>query len=205
MRGKAEELQEKVDAGLSKLISSKPNRRYTHAMYHHAWALLKHCMQHKAGYSLYCFPSAGAAFAERSDGCHCPHTAVERVLGVSFDLSKYGTDINPVVTDFLAELLHDHVPTAAEAATLSEMQKLGRATCFTSPLDRLKGAGIRSMATYRDAAFIGCRNDILPKFLTRNSDTNTLTPDLTNGDDRPDRRRPGGRAAGRPTDRYPYR
>eukprot|EP00873_Tetraselmis_striata_P016257 jgi/Tetstr1/436521/TSEL_025347.t1 len=33
--------------------------------------------------------------------------AVERVLRVSFDSSTYGTDTNPVVTDFLAELLHD--------------------------------------------------------------------------------------------------
>eukprot|EP00873_Tetraselmis_striata_P016258 jgi/Tetstr1/436522/TSEL_025348.t1 len=41
---------------------------------------------------------------------------------------------------------------------------------------RLKGADIRRMATARDAAFLGCVNDILPRFLTRNSDTNTPTP-----------------------------
>eukprot|EP00873_Tetraselmis_striata_P010775 jgi/Tetstr1/431039/TSEL_020757.t1 len=40
---------------------------------------------------------------------------------------------------------------------------------------RLKGAGIRRMAAVRDAAFIGCMNDILPRFLTRNSGTNTPT------------------------------
>eukprot|EP00873_Tetraselmis_striata_P018988 jgi/Tetstr1/439252/TSEL_027694.t1 len=45
--------------------------------------------------------------------------AVERLLGVSFDPSKYGTDTNTVVTDFLAELLHDPDPMAAEVATLS--------------------------------------------------------------------------------------
>eukprot|EP00873_Tetraselmis_striata_P018658 jgi/Tetstr1/438922/TSEL_027430.t1 len=39
--------------------------------------------------------------------------AVERVLGVSFDPSTYNTDANPVVTDFLAELLHDPDPMAA--------------------------------------------------------------------------------------------
>eukprot|EP00873_Tetraselmis_striata_P004202 jgi/Tetstr1/424466/TSEL_014995.t1 len=38
------------------------------------------------------------------------------------------------------------------------------------------GAGIRRMATVRDAAFIGCMNAILPRFLTRNSATNTPTP-----------------------------
>eukprot|EP00873_Tetraselmis_striata_P021135 jgi/Tetstr1/441399/TSEL_029646.t1 len=32
------------------------------------------------------------------------------------------------------------------------------------------------MATIRDAAFIGCMNAILPRFLTRNSGTNTPTP-----------------------------
>eukprot|EP00873_Tetraselmis_striata_P036645 jgi/Tetstr1/456909/TSEL_043579.t1 len=32
------------------------------------------------------------------------------------------------------------------------------------------------MATVRDAAFIGCMNAILPRFLTTNSGTNTLTP-----------------------------
>eukprot|EP00873_Tetraselmis_striata_P037436 jgi/Tetstr1/457700/TSEL_044247.t1 len=31
------------------------------------------------------------------------------------------------------------------------------------------------MATVRDAAFIGCMNAILPRFLTRNSGTNTPT------------------------------
>eukprot|EP00873_Tetraselmis_striata_P033622 jgi/Tetstr1/453886/TSEL_040806.t1 len=43
---------------------------------------------------------------------------------------------------------------------------------------RLKGAGIRRMATVRDAAFIdGMLNVILPRFLTSNSDTtNTPTP-----------------------------
>eukprot|EP00873_Tetraselmis_striata_P011584 jgi/Tetstr1/431848/TSEL_021339.t1 len=52
MRGKAEELREEVDASLSKLLSAKPSRRYTHAMNHHAWAMLKHCMPHRAGYWL---------------------------------------------------------------------------------------------------------------------------------------------------------
>eukprot|EP00873_Tetraselmis_striata_P022139 jgi/Tetstr1/442403/TSEL_030529.t1 len=47
-------------------------------------------------------------------------TAVERVLGFSFDPSTYGTDTNPVVTDFLAELLMDPDRMAAHAATLSE-------------------------------------------------------------------------------------
>eukprot|EP00873_Tetraselmis_striata_P045786 jgi/Tetstr1/466050/TSEL_010637.t1 len=45
-------------------------------------------------------------------------TAVERVLGVFFDPSTYGTDTNPVVTDFLAELLHDPDPMLAEALSL---------------------------------------------------------------------------------------
>eukprot|EP00873_Tetraselmis_striata_P014975 jgi/Tetstr1/435239/TSEL_024158.t1 len=38
-----------------------------------------------------------------------------------------------------------------------------------------RGAGIRRMATVCDAGFIGCMNDILPRFLPRNSDTNTPT------------------------------
>eukprot|EP00873_Tetraselmis_striata_P006649 jgi/Tetstr1/426913/TSEL_017126.t1 len=46
--------------------------------------------------------------------------AVKRVLGVSFDLSAYGTGANPMVTDFLAVPLHYLESTAAEAATFSE-------------------------------------------------------------------------------------
>eukprot|EP00873_Tetraselmis_striata_P012476 jgi/Tetstr1/432740/TSEL_022106.t1 len=52
------------------------------------------------------------AFAEAVDATIL--AAVERALGVSFDPSTYGTDTNPVVTDFLAELLHDPDPMAAE-------------------------------------------------------------------------------------------
>eukprot|EP00873_Tetraselmis_striata_P006851 jgi/Tetstr1/427115/TSEL_017318.t1 len=173
MRGKAEELREEVDASLSKLLSVKPSRRYTHALHHHAWALLKHCMQHKAGYWLRnCLPSEVEAFAEAVDATIL--AAVERVLGVSFDPSTYGTDTNPVVTDFLAELLHDPDPMAAEVATLSE-DAVARARSRLHLPTRLKGAGIRRMATVRDAAFIGCMNAIL-RFLTRNSGTNTPTP-----------------------------
>eukprot|EP00873_Tetraselmis_striata_P026824 jgi/Tetstr1/447088/TSEL_034526.t1 len=174
MRGKAEELREEVDASLSKLLSAKPNRRYTHALHHHAWALLKHCMQHKAGYWLRnCLPSEVEAFAEAVDATIL--AAVERVLGVCFDPSTYGTDTNPVVTDFLAELLHDPDPMAAEVATWSE-DAVARARSRLHLPTRLKGAGIRRMATVRDAAFIGCMNAILPRFLTRNSGTNTPTP-----------------------------
>eukprot|EP00873_Tetraselmis_striata_P009766 jgi/Tetstr1/430030/TSEL_019891.t1 len=174
MRGKAEELREEVDASLSKLLSAKPSRRYTHALHHHAWALLKHCMQHKAGYWLRnCFPSEVEAFAEAVDATIL--AAVERLLGVSFDPSKYGTDTNPVVTDFLAELLHDPDPMAAEVDTLSE-DAVARARSMLHLPTRLKGAGIRRMGTVRDAAFIGCMNAILPRFLTRNSGTNTPIP-----------------------------
>eukprot|EP00873_Tetraselmis_striata_P003206 jgi/Tetstr1/423470/TSEL_014151.t1 len=113
MRGEAEELRDEVDASMSKLLSSKPSRRYTHALHHHAWALLKHCMQHMAGYWLRnCLPSEVEAFAEAVDAT--VHAAVERVLGVSFDPSTYGTDTNPVVPDLSAELLHDPDPMAAE-------------------------------------------------------------------------------------------
>eukprot|EP00873_Tetraselmis_striata_P028694 jgi/Tetstr1/448958/TSEL_036183.t1 len=174
MRCKAEELREEVDASLSKLLSAKPSRRYTHALHHHAWALLKHCMQHKAGYWLRnCLPSEVEAFAEAVDATIL--AAVERVLGVSFDPSTYGTDTNPVVTDFLAELLHDPDPMAAEVATLSE-DAVAMARSRLHLPTRLKGAGIRRMATVRDAAFVGCMNAILPRFLTRNSGTNTPTP-----------------------------
>eukprot|EP00873_Tetraselmis_striata_P009911 jgi/Tetstr1/430175/TSEL_020006.t1 len=174
IRGKAEELREEVDASLSKLLSAKPSRRYTHALHHHAWALLKHCMQHKAGYWLRnCLPSEVEAFAEAVDATIL--AAVERVLGVSFDPSTYGTDTNPVVTDFLAELLHDPDPKAAEVATLSE-DAVARARSRLHLPTRLKGAGIRRMATVRDAAFIGCMNAILPRFLTRNSGTNHCMP-----------------------------
>eukprot|EP00873_Tetraselmis_striata_P039930 jgi/Tetstr1/460194/TSEL_005509.t1 len=173
MRGKAEELREEVDASLSKLLSAKPSRQYTHALHHHAWALLKHCMQHKAGYWLRnCLPSEVEAFAEAVDVTIL--AAVERLLGVSFDPSTYGTDTNPVVTDFLAELLHDPDPMAAEVATLSE-DAVARARSRLHLPTRLKGAGIRRMATVRDAAFVGCMNAILPRFLTRNSGTNTPT------------------------------
>eukprot|EP00873_Tetraselmis_striata_P033042 jgi/Tetstr1/453306/TSEL_040298.t1 len=94
-------------------------RRDPFALHHNALALLKHCMQHKAGYRLRnCLPSEVEAFAEAVDA-NVP-AAVERVLGVSFDPSTYGTGTNPVVTDFLAELLHDSDPMAAKAATFSE-------------------------------------------------------------------------------------
>eukprot|EP00873_Tetraselmis_striata_P014040 jgi/Tetstr1/434304/TSEL_023410.t1 len=173
MRGKAEELREEVDASLSKLLSAKPIRRYTHALHHHACAVLKHCMQHKAGCWLRnCLPSEVEAFVEAVDAAVL--TAVERVLGVSFDPSTYITDTNPVVADTLAELLHDPDPMVAEAATLSE-DALARARSMLHLPTRLKGASIRRMATVRDDAFIGCMNDILPRFLTRNSDTNTPT------------------------------
>eukprot|EP00873_Tetraselmis_striata_P005712 jgi/Tetstr1/425976/TSEL_016326.t1 len=112
MRGKAEELREEVDASLSKLLSAKPSRRYTHA-----WALLKHCMQHKAGYWLRnCLQSEVEAFAEGVDATIL--AAVERVLGVSFDPSTYDTATNPVVTGFLAELLHDPDPMAVELGSV---------------------------------------------------------------------------------------
>eukprot|EP00873_Tetraselmis_striata_P041733 jgi/Tetstr1/461997/TSEL_007068.t1 len=64
---------------------------------------------------------------------------------------------------------------AAEVATLSE-DAVARARSRLHLPTRLKGAGIRRMATVRDAAFIGCMNAILPRFLTRNSGTNTPTP-----------------------------
>eukprot|EP00873_Tetraselmis_striata_P027240 jgi/Tetstr1/447504/TSEL_034885.t1 len=164
MRGKAEELREEVDASLSKLMSAKPSRRYTHALHHHAWALLKHCMQHKAGYWLRnCLPSEVEAFAEAVDATIL--AAVERVLGVSFDPSTYGTDTNPVVTDFLAEFLQEPDPMAAEVATLREDAMAWARSRLHLPT-RLKGAGIRRMATVRDAAFIDCMNAILPSMTT---------------------------------------
>eukprot|EP00873_Tetraselmis_striata_P019020 jgi/Tetstr1/439284/TSEL_027725.t1 len=93
--------------------------------------------------------------SRRSSGC---------CLGVSIDPSTYGTGTNPVVIDFLAELLHDPDPKAAEAATLSE-DAVARARNNKLHLPtRLKGTGIRSMATARDAACIGRMNDILPSY-----------------------------------------
>eukprot|EP00873_Tetraselmis_striata_P027653 jgi/Tetstr1/447917/TSEL_035225.t1 len=61
-------------------------------------------------------PSEVEAFAEAVDATVL--AAVERVLGVSFDPSTYGTDSNPVVTDFLSELLHDPDPMAAELGSV---------------------------------------------------------------------------------------
>eukprot|EP00873_Tetraselmis_striata_P001648 jgi/Tetstr1/421912/TSEL_012812.t1 len=151
MRGNAEEVREEVDACLSKLLSAKPSRRYTHALHHQAWSLLKHCMQHKAGYWLrHCLPSEVEAFAEAVDATVL--AAVERVLGVSFDPSTYGTDTNPVVTYFLAELLHDPDPMAAEVATLMSEDAVAMARSMLHLPTPLKGAGIRRMATVRDAA-----------------------------------------------------
>eukprot|EP00873_Tetraselmis_striata_P021199 jgi/Tetstr1/441463/TSEL_029708.t1 len=133
-------------------------------------------MQHTAGYWLRnCLPSEVEAFAEAVDATVL--AAVERVPGVSFDPSTYGTDTNPVVTDFQAELLHDPDPMAAKVATLSE-DAVPRVRSQPHLPTRLKGAGIRRMPTVRDAAFIGCMNAILPRFLTRNSGTNTPTPNF---------------------------
>eukprot|EP00873_Tetraselmis_striata_P018373 jgi/Tetstr1/438637/TSEL_027188.t1 len=50
-------------------------------------------------------------------GCHRPRGG-RAGAGVSFDPSTYGTDTNPVVTDFLAELLHDPDPMAAELGSV---------------------------------------------------------------------------------------
>eukprot|EP00873_Tetraselmis_striata_P004703 jgi/Tetstr1/424967/TSEL_001501.t1 len=106
-----------------------------------------------AGYWLRnCLPSEVEGFAEAVDATIL--AAVERVLGVSFDPSTYGTDTNPVVTDFFAELLHDPDPMAAEVVTLSE-DAVARARSRLHLPTRLKGAGIHRMATVRDAAFIG--------------------------------------------------
>eukprot|EP00873_Tetraselmis_striata_P045217 jgi/Tetstr1/465481/TSEL_010165.t1 len=108
------------------------------------------------------------AFADAVDATVL--AAVERVLGASFHPSTYGIDTNPVVTDFLAELyLHnpdDLDPTAAEAATLNKDAMAMARSRLHFPTG-LKAAGIRRMATVRDAAaFIGgCINDILPMFL----------------------------------------
>eukprot|EP00873_Tetraselmis_striata_P000478 jgi/Tetstr1/420742/TSEL_011819.t1 len=107
------------------------------------------------------------------DGQH--NIPVLNVLGVSFDPSTYRTDTNPVVTDFLAELLHDPDLMAAEAATLSEDAVPIARSRHHVPA-RFKGGSIRRMATVRDAAFLGSINDVLSRFLTRNFDTNTLTP-----------------------------
>eukprot|EP00873_Tetraselmis_striata_P045051 jgi/Tetstr1/465315/TSEL_010011.t1 len=86
-----------------------------------------------AGYWLRNFlPSKVEAFAEAVDATVL--TLVERLPWASFDSSTYGTDINPVVTDFMAELLHNPDPTTAEAATLSEHAVAWHASCFTSPL-----------------------------------------------------------------------
>eukprot|EP00873_Tetraselmis_striata_P016944 jgi/Tetstr1/437208/TSEL_025939.t1 len=63
---------------------------------------------------------------------------------------------------------------AAEMATLSE-DAVARARSRLHLPTRLKGAGIRRMATVRDAAFISRMNAILLRSLTRNSGTNTPT------------------------------
>eukprot|EP00873_Tetraselmis_striata_P019595 jgi/Tetstr1/439859/TSEL_028270.t1 len=176
MHDKAEELREDVDASLSKLLSAKPSRWSTHAMHHHAWALLKHCMQHKAGCWLRnCLPSEVEAFAEAVDVTVL--AAVERVLGVSFDPSTYGTDTHQSGGHRFpgGALLHYPDPMAAEVATLSE-DAVARARSRLHLPTRLKGVDIRRMATVRDAAFIGCMNAILPRFTTKNSGTNTPTP-----------------------------
>eukprot|EP00873_Tetraselmis_striata_P026725 jgi/Tetstr1/446989/TSEL_034447.t1 len=131
-------------------------------------------LREEAGYWLRnCLPSEVEAFAEAVDATVL--AAVEQVLGVSFDPSTYGTDTNRMVTDFLADLLHDPDPMAAEVSTLSE-DAVARARSRLHLPTRLKGAGIRRMATVRDDAFIGCMNAILPRFLTRNS--GTITPTL---------------------------
>eukprot|EP00873_Tetraselmis_striata_P012766 jgi/Tetstr1/433030/TSEL_022367.t1 len=108
---------------------------------------------------------------------HAFRTSMKASLGLegSIDPSTYGTDANPVVTNFLVELLHDPNPMAAEVATLRE-DEVAKARSRLHLATRLKGVGIRRMATVRDAAFIGCMNaSILPRFLTRNSGINTPT------------------------------
>eukprot|EP00873_Tetraselmis_striata_P012631 jgi/Tetstr1/432895/TSEL_002337.t1 len=103
MYGKAEELQEEVDASLSKLLSAKPSCRYTHALHHHAWTLIKHCMHNMAGFWL-CnrFPSEVEAFAEAVDATVLK--AVERMLGVSSYPYTNRTDTNPWQRILLGQL-----------------------------------------------------------------------------------------------------
>eukprot|EP00873_Tetraselmis_striata_P038897 jgi/Tetstr1/459161/TSEL_004607.t1 len=95
-RGKAEELHEEVDASMCTLISVKPNRRHTHTMHRRAWALIKQCMQHMAGYWLRnCLPSEVGAVAEGVDATVL--VEVKRVLDeVSFDPSAYDAGTNPM-------------------------------------------------------------------------------------------------------------
>eukprot|EP00873_Tetraselmis_striata_P006874 jgi/Tetstr1/427138/TSEL_017327.t1 len=95
----------------------------------------------------------GGALAEAVDATVL--TAVERVVGVSFVPSTYGTDTNPVGTDYLAGLLHDPDPMVAHAAIFSEDAVARARNMLYLPTTRLKGAGIRRMATICDAGFIG--------------------------------------------------
>eukprot|EP00873_Tetraselmis_striata_P020153 jgi/Tetstr1/440417/TSEL_028751.t1 len=77
-------------------------------------------MQHRAGCWLRnCLPSE----VEAVDATVL--TVVERLLGVSFDPSTYGTDTNPVVTDFLEELYYADARMkgrGAEAASASQKE-----------------------------------------------------------------------------------
>eukprot|EP00873_Tetraselmis_striata_P010593 jgi/Tetstr1/430857/TSEL_001999.t1 len=160
------------DARLAAVAQPPPSVTWTRAAVVLA-PLRRHAARERWRFVLYQYQWEVEAFAEAVDATIL--AAVERVLGVSFDPSTYGTDTNPVVTDFLAELLHDPDPMAADVATLSE-DAVARARSRLHLPTRLKGAGIRRMATVRDAAFVGCMNAILPRFLTRNSGTNTPTP-----------------------------
>lgn len=92
----AKELHEEVGVRLSKLLSPKPNRQYTHALDHHAWDLFKHrIMQHMAGHWLRnCLPSSEVeAFAKAVN--ETVLALVEPVLWVSFHTTAYGTDTKP--------------------------------------------------------------------------------------------------------------
>eukprot|EP00873_Tetraselmis_striata_P042044 jgi/Tetstr1/462308/TSEL_007326.t1 len=113
-------------------------------------------MQHKAGYWLRnCLPSEVEAIAEAVDATIL--AAVERVLGVSFDPSTYGTDTNPVVTDFLAELLHDPDPMAAEMEREVEAAS-GSQKELTAFLDHANNSRLRNEVCALPAT---CRERIL--------------------------------------------
>eukprot|EP00873_Tetraselmis_striata_P009206 jgi/Tetstr1/429470/TSEL_019378.t1 len=90
------------------------------------------------------------AFAEAVDVTAL--TAAEWVLLVFFHPSTYRTDTNPVVTHFLAELLHDPDPTAAAEATTLREDAVAKARSMLNLLTRLKGGGIRRMATVRESS-----------------------------------------------------
>eukprot|EP00873_Tetraselmis_striata_P008170 jgi/Tetstr1/428434/TSEL_018448.t1 len=108
---------------------------------------------------------------------HAFRTSIEASVGLEVRFDMEATR-HEAPADIEWPELNGHHGTPVLNVTLESPRYVH--ACMRGKAEELheEGAGIRRMATVRDALFIGWMNDILPKLLTRNSDTSTSTSAL---------------------------